>query len=172
MKGDEAGKRRRDPRALSRSVIDETNESREPSAATVAAWAQFVRIGQSILAMVEADLKRQGFPPLAHYDALLELRRAGPKGLRPNELQHEMLLAQYSISRLVERLVHAGYVGRGAAEGDGRGQILRITPAGRTCLKSMWPVYADAIQRHFGARLDIKDAERFAAILTKLQQSC
>lgn len=140
-----------------------------PSEATVHAWARLVRVGQSVLADVEADLKRAGLPPLAHYDALLELQRAGRDGLRPFELQREMLLAQYNVSRLVERLARAGHVERDAAEGDGRGQVLRITPAGSKLLARMWPTYAGAIERRFGQRLTEGEARALADTLGKLR---
>lgn len=117
-------------------------------------WARLVRVSQSLLAAVEADLKREGFPPLAHYDALLELRRAGTRGLRPFELQREMLLAQYNVSRLVDRIVRAGHAERRPSDIDGRGHTLHITPAGRDLLRRMWPAYAKAIRAHFAERLD------------------
>lgn len=136
-----------------------------PDDATVAAWARLTRVSQAVLAAVEADLKQAGFPPLAHYDALLELRRADPAGLRPFELQRRMLLAQYNVSRLVDRLSKAGLLARSAAEKDGRGQVLTITQAGRDLLRDMWPVYSAAIKRNFGDGLRKGDAEKLAALL-------
>ena len=96
----------------------------------IGAWVRLVRVSQSLLSAVEADLKSSGFPPLAWYDALLELRRAGADGLRPFELQGAMLLAQYNLSRLTDRLDKAGYVRRRRYDGDRRGQLLTITPSG------------------------------------------
>lgn len=141
------------------------------SEATVRAWARLVRVSQAVLSAVEADLKRDGLPPLAHYDALLELSRTGREGLRPFELQRAMLLAQYNVSRLVDRLARAGHLERCIAEDDGRGQTLLITPAGRALLKRMWPAYARAIRRHFGAALTEAEAEALANLLGKLPAS-
>ena len=76
---------------------------RSPSPETVAAWARLVRVQQHVLAAVEADLKAEGFPPLAWYDALLELSRATNGRMRPVGLEKTMLLPQYSTSRLTER---------------------------------------------------------------------
>ncbi|NND72026.1 MAG: winged helix-turn-helix transcriptional regulator [Rhodothermales bacterium] len=134
------------------------------------AWASLVRVSGNLVARVEADLRRAKLPPLAQYDALLELHRAGVKGLRPFELQHEMLLAQYNVSRLIVRLVNAGLVERMASEDDGRGQLLRITMNGKELLKRMWPVYASAINRHFGHRLEPAEIISLAAILDKLRE--
>ena len=102
-----------------------------PPDVVVRAWARLERAHRAAQSTVEARLKRAGLPPLAWYDALLELERADPAGLRPFELQKEMLFAQYNLSRLVDRLEAAGYVARSASEEDGRGQRLTITEAGR-----------------------------------------
>ena len=134
----------------------------------VAAWAKMIRVSQSLLSRVEADLKAAGLPPLAWYDALLELRRAGRAGLRPYALQQEMLLAQYNLSRLADRLIASGYVERQPCAEDGRGHVLVITPAGRAVAKRMWPVYRAAIRRHFADRLGGRDIKTLAAIMDKL----
>lgn len=143
---------------------------RRPDETTILAWARLVRMSGSLVACVEADLRRAKLPPLAQYDALLELHRAGVKGLRPFELQHQMLLAQYNVSRLIVRLVNAGLVERMVADDDGRGQLLRITKNGKDLLKRMWPVYASAIERHFGQRLKPAEIKSLAAILDKLRE--
>jgi DNA-binding MarR family transcriptional regulator len=140
---------------------------RPPSDAVIRAWARLVRAQQAVLAAVEADLKAAGFPPLAWYDALLELSRA-EKGLRPFALEQELLLAQYNLSRLLDRLERAGYLERRACPEDGRGQIVAITPSGRALVKRMWPTYRAAIARHVGAKLSEDDASRLAALLGKL----
>lgn len=134
----------------------------------IQAWARLVRVSQSLLARVEADVKAAGFPPLSWYDALLELRRAGDAGLRPFELQEEMLLAQYNLSRLIERLANAGYVERHPAADDKRGHIVRITPEGQALLREMWPVYREALRRYFAARLSEADIRALSGIMTKL----
>ena len=131
-------------------------------------WARLVRVSQSVLASVEADLRRAGYPPLAQYDALLELRRVGDKGLRPFELRREMLLAQYSVSRLVDRLVKSGFVNRHDSVEDGRGQVLTITTKGHDLLKSMWPKYREAIQAHFADKLAPTEVQSLSQLMAKL----
>lgn len=139
-----------------------------PSEATVHAWTSLVRAGQRVLDRVEADLKANGFPPLAWYDALLELDRTVGAALRPNDLEARMLLAQYNVSRLVDRLEKAGYVVKLPCPSDRRGTELRITVEGKALLRQMWPTYAEAIQRNLGARLDDREAETLASLLGRL----
>ncbi len=132
-------------------------------------WARFMRVSQSVLAAVEGDLKAAGLPPLAWYDALLELRRVAPEGLRQFELQEHMLLAQYNMSRLIDRLTRAGYVRRQRCPEDGRGQVVHLTEKGRALTDAMWPAYRAAISAHFGDRLDQRQAEALSKILETLR---
>lgn len=144
--------------------------SDRPTETAVAAWVALVRTGQGVIAAVEADLRAAGFPPLAWYDALLELRGAGRTGLRPGELERRMLLAQYNVSRLVDRLAAAGYVERRPCPDDARGTVLTATATGRGLLKRMWPAYAAAIDRRLGSRLDDGEAAALARLLGKLRE--
>lgn len=140
----------------------------EPSETTVRAWTRLVKASQAVLAAVEADLKAAGFPPLAWYDLLLELERAGRGGLRHFELERKTLLAQYNLSRLVERLAKAGYLERQPCPEDGRGSVLTITRAGRALLRRMWPAYAAAIEAHVGRHLSEREAGQLARSLGKV----
>lgn len=139
-----------------------------PSEPVVRAWARLERAHRAAQTTVEARLKEAGLPPLAWYDALLELERAGPTGLRPFELQREMLFAQYNLSRLIDRLAAAGYVARAASAEDGRGQVLTITREGRAIRKRMWPVYAAAIEEAVGRHLSSAEAATLADLLGRL----
>ncbi len=145
--------------------------SSHPRETLVRAWARLVKAQQIALASIEDTLKSAGLPPLAWYDALLELERAGERGLRPGELQRELLLAQYNLSRLIDRLEHAGYVRRSPCGDDGRGQVIAITAAGRDIRRRMWTVYGPAIQRALGKHLTPKQAEALDALLGKLVDS-
>lgn len=136
--------------------------------ATVTAWARLIRAGQGVLAAVEADLKAAGFPPLAWYDALLELRRAGEPGLRPLALQQQMLLAQYNLSRLLDRLERAGLIERRPCPDDARGQVVHATADGLTLLERMWPAYRAAIKDHFADKMDSASTEVLGRLLGKL----
>ena len=136
---------------------------------TITTWARVIRVPQRLLKQVDADLKAAGCPPLAWYDALLELKRAGTAGLRPFRLQEQMLLEQYNLSRLLDRIVRSGFAERLAAAEDGRGQVLKITAEGRRLIRQMWPIYRAAIQKHFVERLDTKDIAELSRILGKLR---
>jgi DNA-binding MarR family transcriptional regulator len=139
-----------------------------PSDAVIRAWTRLIRAQQVALSAVEAELKAAGFPPLAWYDVLLELSRVEAEGLRPFALEQQLLLAQYNLSRLLDRLEKAAYIERLACPDDGRGQVIAITASGRALVKRMWPTYRAAIGRHVGAKLSEDEAARLASLLGKL----
>jgi len=136
--------------------------------AHVSAWARVVRVSERVLQAVEEELKSAGLPPLSWYDLLLELRRGGPGGLRPYQLQSAMLISQYNMSRLIDRIAKAGHVERLSCDADGRGQIIRITPHGKALQRKMWPIYRTVLEREFASKLAEGDAQRLAKLLRPL----
>lgn len=145
---------------------------RKPSTEATAAWTRLMRVRSRVLDAVEHDLKKAGFPPLAWYDALLELSRATDGVMRPVELEKQMLIPQYSTSRLIDRLVEEGLVVRRECDIDKRGQFVKITDAGRELQKTMWAAYSAAIEKHVGSKLSDADAARLCGLLDRLGCAC
>ena len=139
-----------------------------PSPAATRAWVQLMRSQQVVLEAIERDLKAAGLPPLGWYDVLLELIRAEEGRLRPFEIERRTLLAQYSLSRLLDRLEREALVYREAFGDDGRGRWVVITAAGRAMQRRIWSVYGSSIQRHVGSKLDEASAESLAELLARL----
>lgn len=129
-----------------------------------------MRAQQLVLGAIEQDLKAAGLPPLSWYDVLLELSRAGDGRLRQFEIEQRTLLAQYNLSRLLDRLEREGLVRREAFGDDGRGRWAVITEDGRAMQARMWSVYATALQTHMGAKLDDPTADTLADLLTPLSR--
>lgn len=152
--------------AMLSAMVNVTDDAEDIA---ITAWARLIRVSQQALAHVEERLKKAGLPPLAWYDALLELRRAGDQGLRPFQLREKMLLEQYNLSRLIDRLADKNLVVKQTCEEDGRGQVLVITLEGRQTLKTMWPVYRRAIMDQFAANLSDSDCRTLTRLLGKLK---
>ena len=142
--------------------------SRSPSDAAVKAWIRLNRARDRVLDAIERDLKAGGCPPLAWYDVLLELTRADKGRLRPFEIEKETLLAQYNLSRMLDRLEKDGLVTREPCEDDARGQWVVVTEKGRATQARTWKVYAKSIQKHVGEKLDDKAAAALAELLGRL----
>lgn len=139
-----------------------------PTEATVRAWAGLVRAQRAAMSGIEADLKEAGLPPLSWYDVLFVLRHSRGGRLTPRELEGTMLLEQYNLSRLLDRMEAEGLVRRRPYPGDKRRQLIEITAQGRLLQKRMWPVYAAAIQRRVGSRITQEEGVALAEVLSKL----
>lgn len=142
--------------------------SRNPSEAVTRAWIRLNRARDRVLGAIERDLKAGGCPPLAWYDVLLELSRAPDGRLRPVEIEKVTLLAQYNLSRLLDRLEKEELVAREPCADDARGQWVVITGKGRATQARTWKVYAKSIQTHVGERLDDRAAATLAELLSQL----
>ncbi len=141
---------------------------KNPSDLTVQTWARLIRAHQSTFSYVENALKNNGQPPLIWYDVLLELERVGAKGLRPYELERALMLKQYGVSRLVDRIEKSGHLKREVCEDDGRGLRLTITTRGKELRRQMWTIYGPAIEDAVGVKLSPKQAKTLSEFLNKL----
>jgi DNA-binding MarR family transcriptional regulator len=129
------------------------------------AWVALQHFGAQALHHVEAELKAKGFPSLEWYDVLWALEREGPQ--RQRDLANHILVARYSLSRLVDRMEADGLVERQECLEDLRGQMVVITAAGLTLRQQMWSAYSPALQATMG-KLSAEEAAQLAALLSKL----
>lgn len=141
----------------------------QPTPAVTQAWIGLVRAQRRVLSAIEADFKKAGLPSLGWYDVLWELVQAQDGKLRPFEIEARTLLAQYNLSRLIDRLEREGLVRREAFDADGRGRWVVVTDVGRAMRERMWQVYSGSIEAHVGAKLNADEARELALLLAKLR---
>lgn len=142
--------------------------SAKPASSVIEAWDSLVRAERTLLDRVQDQLRRAGLPPLDWYHVLHEVD-SSPKGMvRQTGVQDRTKLAQYNVCRLVDRLEREGLVERHQCQRDGRNNVLVITPKGRSVRRAMWPIYAAAIEEHFGAKLSHAEMEQLAGLLNKV----
>lgn len=150
---------------------DDSGAGGMPANQTIRAWAQLQRVSRQMLERVEGALKEAGLPPLVWYDVLHELVGAGEAGLRPGQLIDSMLLAQYNLSRLLDRMEKDGLIARSAVEGDGRAQMITATSEGLRVRRAMWTVYGRQISELVGDRLNEEETKALSSLLLKLRPS-
>ena len=141
-----------------------------PSKLTTAGWIALARAYGAVLTGVEQALSQKGLPPLIWYDVLLELERAGDAGLRQNDLEKALLLKQYNVSRLVDRIEAKGHLTRRPHPEDGRARRLSITPSGKDLLRTMWKVYGPELQAAIGDKLTDADSAALVNLLRKIRE--
>lgn len=132
------------------------------------AWERLLRSRQYFVARVEEELRLADLPPLEWYDVLWELEQADGEWLRQADVSRRVLIAPYNLSRLIDRLEQDGLVARRQCPKDGRNNVLVLTDKGRDLRRRIWPVYAAALDRHFGSRLSAAEARELALLLGRL----
>ncbi len=140
----------------------------QPKPQTIIIWTSLVSASRTLLEDIESALKKEGLPTLGWYDALLEIEKADPDGIRPFELKERLLLPQYGTSRLLDRIAKAGFIDRHEVERDGRGQVIKITQKGRETRRAMWPVYSEVLMQSIEPHFTPAEAAEFTRLLKKL----
>jgi DNA-binding MarR family transcriptional regulator len=101
---------------------------------------------------------------LNDYGCLLLLSRAGEEGMRRIDLANELQLSPSGITRLLDRLMDQGLVGKGECKSDARVSYAILTEDGLSKLRDAAPGHVESIERRLGAALDPDELE----VLTKL----
>jgi DNA-binding MarR family transcriptional regulator len=134
------------------------------------AWREMLRAQALLVEEVERALAAAGLRPLAWYDVLTELAKAGGR-LRIHELADAVVLSRSGLSRLLDRVEAAGLLRRERTEEDRRGAYAVITPAGIRAVDHMWPVYERCLVEHFGPHVGGADADQIRTAFEAVAQS-
>jgi DNA-binding MarR family transcriptional regulator len=131
----------------------------------LAAWREFLRAHATITQALEGELLRAHDLPLAWYDVLVSLNDAPHGRLRMQELARSVMFSRSGLTRLVDRMVHAGLLTREPCPGDRRGTFAVITSDGRKRLRAASGVHLRGVYEHFARHLDEHDVESLRAAL-------
>jgi DNA-binding MarR family transcriptional regulator len=132
------------------------------------AWLAMVQSNAAVTDALDGSLQRGVGISLTWHEVLAHLADAPEGRLRMHELARSVLLSKSGVTRLVDRLADAGLVTRDLCSPDRRGVFAAITPAGRDMLDRAGPVFASALDDHFGRHLDQADVANLQAVLGKL----
>jgi DNA-binding MarR family transcriptional regulator len=131
-------------------------------------WALFLTVHAVLVEEIEVRLAAAGLPPLAWYDVLWALERAGNRRLRMRELADMTVISRSNLTRLIDRLAAAGLVERERAQEDRRGAFAVVTAEGRAMRRKMWPVYSAAIKELFEDHLAEREAAQMGEPLRRI----
>jgi DNA-binding MarR family transcriptional regulator len=133
----------------------------------VRAWRAFLETHARVARRLEADLIARNDLPLAEFDVLFQLALADGHRLRMNELADRVLLSRAGITRLVDRLVADGLVGRVKCASDARGFFAVLTGQGMARLEEATPDHLESVRRYFLERFSKSELELLAGLLER-----
>lgn len=137
------------------------------------AFLGLVRAGEALDRELNAELETEHGISLRAFEVLLFLAVFAPEGhLRMAELTEQAPLSQSRVSRLVADLESRRLVERAAAEEDGRGVKVSITPRGIEKFKAAQETHLAGLERRLFAPLSEGEVAQLAGITGKIVQAC
>jgi DNA-binding MarR family transcriptional regulator len=133
----------------------------------VDAFAQLMTAHRSLTRELNASLVAQHGLALNDYGCMLLLHRAGEEGMRRIDLAHELQLSPSGITRLLDRLMDQGFVGRGACKEDARESYAVLTEEGREKLRAAASDHMGDIEQRLSAVLDEDEIRTVHELLSR-----
>ncbi|MCK9794938.1 MarR family winged helix-turn-helix transcriptional regulator [Isoptericola sp. 4D.3] len=134
------------------------------------AWESLFRTQVTLMRRFQADDIWHDLT-MREYDVLFTLSRASRGELRLRDLNEDILLAQSSLSRMVERLEARGLVERSVPADDARGTLVRLTPEGARRQRETGLAHVRTIAEYMGQGLDPGELEQLKALLDRLRSA-
>ena len=132
------------------------------------AWFALLFAHASITDRIDRELQRQHDISFSATEILCRLHDDEPQSVR--SLADQLVsVSPTRASRLVQELVDAGYLQRGADQGDGRRSLISFTDEGRRYSQMVAGTFEAAILRYFIEPLDEEDVAAIARIWEKLR---
>ena len=144
------------------------DSSTAPSARQAArAWESLFRTQVTLMRRFQSDDVWRKLT-MREYDVLFSLSRA-PDGLRLRDLNENILMAQSSLSRMVDRLEARGLVSRSVASDDARGTVVTLTDTGRELQRETGRLHVRTMEQYVGSALDEDELETLTRLLDRLR---
>jgi DNA-binding MarR family transcriptional regulator len=105
------------------------------------------------------------------FEVLLRLARSPGERLRMSELAAQSSVTASGLTRVVDRLVEAGFVARESCPDDRRSWYAALTDAGRDRIHAAVPAHLRDIQEIVGGVLSPEEMQAFAATMRKLRDA-
>jgi DNA-binding MarR family transcriptional regulator len=133
------------------------------------AWEQSLTSVSRLLQKFDANMQEEAGISVIWYDVLLHLNMAPDKKMRMQTLSGSLVLTKSGVTRLVDRIVKAGYVRREAAVEDRRGYYAILTDEGFEVLTRAQTAHRKDIRQYFGDRLNAAERQTIFDLMGKVR---
>lgn len=131
-------------------------------------WEALFRTQVTLMRRFQSDAVWQEIS-IREYDVLFTLSRADDGTMRLRDLNESVLMAQSSLSRLVERLEDRELVLRSVPPDDARGTLVALTETGRRMQRAVGRRHVRAMEQYVGGALDTVEQAELTRLLDKLR---
>jgi DNA-binding MarR family transcriptional regulator len=136
--------------------------------AALEAWRSYLQSHASIVRVLDAELDAEHGMTTRDYEVLLYLAQADGRHLPMSALAERTMLTRSGITRLVDGLVHAGWIERVACPNDARVSYAQLTDVGYEKLRDAGCAHVTSIRRLFLEHFNPDEIEQLASLLRRL----
>jgi DNA-binding MarR family transcriptional regulator len=140
-----------------------------PSASGLTAWIRLLRAHAALTRELDARLEAAHGLSLRDYDVLVQLYFAPEHRMRRVDIARTVILSPSGITRLLEGLERAGWVGKHHCETDNRVTWAVLTEAGLAKFEQAQDTHLADIDELFGSRFDEDEHGQLAELLGRLR---
>lgn len=137
----------------------------------MAAWRALLQAHSALVSVLGSELEAETGMPLNQYDVLVQLSGAPEGRMRMQDLADSVLLSKSGVTRLIDRMVEAGLVGREACSSDRRVTYAVLTREGRRRLDEASVVHMRGVEEHFARHVGQEEAAVIAAALMNIARN-
>jgi len=104
------------------------------------------------------------------FEGLLRIERSGGQ-LSMGELAEQVALTSGGVTRMVARLVGAGYAERRSCEADRRVHYVGITEEGSAVLSQALAIHLGDLEEHFTSKLSDVERDTIVAVMERIRST-
>ena len=131
-------------------------------------WVNFLRAHAAMTRQLSSELSETHCLTLSDFDVLAQLARGPEHGLMRAELAERVLLTPSGITRLLDGLERAGYVGKGKCSTDARVTYAVLTDEGRAELRAASKTHLASVRALLTERFTSHELDQLAELLGRL----
>lgn len=119
----------------------------------ITAFGMLLEAHAAVTGAVNRELEGTAGMPITWFEVLIRLSRSPQQRLRMSDLAAQVGLSHSGLTRLVDRVIEAGFVRREACPDDRRGAFAVLTDAGAAALEGALGGHLESIECHLAEPL-------------------
>jgi DNA-binding MarR family transcriptional regulator len=131
-------------------------------------WRAWLRVAHELPRALEEEINQGSGLSAADYAVLIPLSESADGVLRPRDIGREIWWDRSRLSHQLTRMEKRGLVAREECAEDGRGALVRMTPAGRAAIEGAAPDHVEATRRYFFDHLSSRDIDVLSRVFDRV----
>lgn len=148
---------------------DLSGTGRHLTKAQLRAWTRFLDAGRLLEEILAQHVARDHNMTHSDYEVLVRLDGAGGE-MRMTSLANDVVSSAQKLTHTANRLEQRGWITRQPVDGDGRGLMALLTPAGRAALTEAAKGHADLIKQFLLDPLSVEERDTIAETMDRVSQ--